>query len=163
VHHDVESTAEEKPQAKRAKGFQLSLKGRALRLLSQREHSRQELERKLKPFEETPGELAQALDFLQSKDFINEQRERGRIGGLRSAQSRWSKADEHGEIKPRTNGHQFELDALPDEWRVFCTAERTDLNPDATFAKFKDHWKANDPFVMHDEYDAKQNTTSRQS
>jgi regulatory protein len=39
-----------------------------------REHSRQELERKLKPFEETPGELAEALDFLQAKDFINEQR-----------------------------------------------------------------------------------------
>ena len=54
--------------------FQPSLKGRALRLLSQREHSRLELERKLKPFEETPGELAEALDFLQAKDFINEQR-----------------------------------------------------------------------------------------
>ena len=62
------------PTAKRASGFQPSLKGRALRLLSMREHSRQELERKLKPFEETPGELAEALDFLQAKDFINEQR-----------------------------------------------------------------------------------------
>ena len=68
------STAEDKPKAKRASGFQPSLKGRALRLLSLREHSRQELERKLKPFEETPGELAEALDFLQAKDFINEQR-----------------------------------------------------------------------------------------
>ena len=74
VHNADEANAEEKPQAKRAGGFQLSLKGRALRLLSQREHSRQELERKLQPFEETPGELAAALDFLQSKDFINEQR-----------------------------------------------------------------------------------------
>jgi regulatory protein len=55
-------------------GFQPSLKGRAMRLLSQREHSRLELERKLKPFEEAPGELAEALDFLQAKDFINEQR-----------------------------------------------------------------------------------------
>jgi len=55
-------------------GFQPSLKGRALRLLSQREHSRLELERKLKSFEETPGELAEALDFLQAKDFINELR-----------------------------------------------------------------------------------------
>ena len=72
--HDVESNGDEKPKAKRAKGFQISLKGRALRLLSQREHSRFELERKLKPFEETPGELAEALDFLQAKDFINEQR-----------------------------------------------------------------------------------------
>ena len=72
--HDVDSNAEEKPKAKRANGFQISLKGRALRLLSQREHSRLELERKLKPFEETPGELAEALDLLQAKDFINEQR-----------------------------------------------------------------------------------------
>jgi regulatory protein len=74
MHHEGEANADEKPQAKRAGGFQLSLKGRALRLLSQREHSRQELERKLRPFEETPGELAEALDFLQAKDFINEQR-----------------------------------------------------------------------------------------
>jgi len=58
----------------KASGFQRTLKGRALRLLSQREHSRQELERKLQAFEESPGELAQALDFLQAKGFINEQR-----------------------------------------------------------------------------------------
>jgi regulatory protein len=51
-----------------------SLKGRALRLLSQREHSRKELEQKLKPHEEQPGELAEALDFLAAKDFINEKR-----------------------------------------------------------------------------------------
>ena len=51
-----------------------SLKGRALRLLSQREHSRKELEQKLKPHEETPGELAETLDFLAAKDFINEKR-----------------------------------------------------------------------------------------
>ena len=65
---------EVQPKAKRASGLQPSLKGRALRLLSLREHSRQELERKLKPFEQTPGELAEALDFLQAKDFSNEQR-----------------------------------------------------------------------------------------
>lgn len=53
---------------------QPSLKGRALRLLSGREHSRSELERKLKPFEEEPGTLARALDELQAKGFINEQR-----------------------------------------------------------------------------------------
>ena len=52
----------------------LSLKGRALRLLSGREHSRAELERKLAAFEQEPGELARALDELQAKDFINEQR-----------------------------------------------------------------------------------------
>jgi regulatory protein len=52
----------------------LSLKGRALRLLSAREHSRAELERKLAQHEEEPGTLAQALDELQTKGFINEQR-----------------------------------------------------------------------------------------
>lgn len=52
----------------------LSLKGRALRLLSQREHSRLELERKLAPHEELPGDLARALDDLQAKGFIDEVR-----------------------------------------------------------------------------------------
>ncbi len=55
-------------------GFQPSLKGRALRLLSQREHSRTELERKLAPHEEVPGELAKALNELQARDFINDGR-----------------------------------------------------------------------------------------
>ncbi len=53
---------------------QPSLKGRALRLLSGREYSRAELERKLKTHEETPGELVRALDELQAKGFISEQR-----------------------------------------------------------------------------------------
>ena len=56
-------------------GFQkLSLKGRALKLLAAREHSRSELEKKLASHEEAPGELAQALDELQAKGFISEQR-----------------------------------------------------------------------------------------
>jgi regulatory protein len=53
---------------------QPSLKGRALRLLSTREHSRLELERKLQRYEEVPGELTAALDDLQAKGFISEQR-----------------------------------------------------------------------------------------
>ena len=53
---------------------QLSLKGRALRLLSGREHSRAELERKLAAHETEAGQLAQVLDELQAKDFINEDR-----------------------------------------------------------------------------------------
>lgn len=55
-------------------GLGLSLKGRALRYLAAREHSRTELERKLGPHEETPGQLAQVLDELQAKDFISEAR-----------------------------------------------------------------------------------------
>ena len=69
----------------------LSLTGRALRLLSGREHSRAELERKLAKFEEAPGQLAQVLDTLAAKDFINEgrvvesvvHRRAGRLGASR--------------------------------------------------------------------------------
>ncbi len=56
-------------------GFeQISLKGRALRLLAGREHSRAELEKKLRTHEAEPGELQRALDELQAKGFIDEQR-----------------------------------------------------------------------------------------
>jgi regulatory protein len=52
----------------------LSLKGRALRALATREHSRVELERKLASLETEPGELAKVLDELVAKGFIDEQR-----------------------------------------------------------------------------------------
>ncbi|MEI7784993.1 MAG: recombination regulator RecX [Betaproteobacteria bacterium] len=53
---------------------QLSLKGRALRLLAGREHSRAELERKLAEHAQDPDELTRILDDLQAKGFINEAR-----------------------------------------------------------------------------------------
>lgn len=52
----------------------LSLKGRALRYLSQREHSRPELERKLARYTEEPDALAKALDELQARGYISEAR-----------------------------------------------------------------------------------------
>ncbi len=77
----------------------LSLTGRALRLLSAREHSRAELQRKLARFEEEPGSLAKVLDNLQAKDFINESRvvesvvhrRSGRLGAARIRQELQSK------------------------------------------------------------------------
>ena len=54
--------------------FGLSLKGRALRYLAAREHSRMELERKLKPHAESAEQLAQVLNELTAKDFISEAR-----------------------------------------------------------------------------------------
>lgn len=71
-----------------------SLKGRALRLLAQREHSRAELERKLAKYEEEPGTLARALDELQARDFLNDARvvqsvlhqRAGRLGAMRLRQ-----------------------------------------------------------------------------
>ncbi len=82
-------TSPEKPATHA--GFGPSLKGRALRLLAGREYSRPELERKLAPHEETPGQLAQVLDELQAKDFISEarvvesviHRRAGRLGAAR--------------------------------------------------------------------------------
>ena len=54
--------------------FKPSLKGRALRLLAAREHSRAELQAKLQAHEQAPGELAAALDELQAKGLIDEAR-----------------------------------------------------------------------------------------
>jgi regulatory protein len=63
-------------------------------LLSAREHSRAELERKLARFEEVPGTLDLALDTLQAKGFINEgrvvesvlHRRSGKLGAARIKQ-----------------------------------------------------------------------------
>jgi regulatory protein len=65
-----------------------------LRLLGQREHTRLELERKLARYEEEPGTLAQALDELQAKGYLDEQRaaeslvhrRAGRLGAARLRQ-----------------------------------------------------------------------------
>ena len=52
----------------------LSLKGRALKLLSQREHSRLELQRKLAEHVEEGDDLSAVLDELEKRGFISEQR-----------------------------------------------------------------------------------------
>ena len=72
----------------------LSLKGRALRYLAGREHSRAELRRKLAPFEEEPGTLEPVLDELTEKEFLSDaryvdsvlNRRAGRLGGARIRQ-----------------------------------------------------------------------------
>jgi regulatory protein len=77
----------------------LSLKGRALRLLSQREHSRAELLRKLSPHVQEGEDLNAVLDELQCKDFINEgrvvesvlHRRASRLGAARIRQELQSK------------------------------------------------------------------------
>lgn len=68
-----------------------SLKGRALRYLSQREHSRAELERKLARFvEDTPeqpaaGRIAQVLDELAAHGLLSEQRAAEALVAAKSA------------------------------------------------------------------------------
>ncbi len=72
----------------------LSLKGRALRLLSQREHSRAELLRKLRPHVQEGEDLDAMLTELEARDFISEERvvasvvhqRAGRMGAARIRQ-----------------------------------------------------------------------------
>lgn len=52
----------------------LSLKARAVGLLSRREHSRQELERKLTPYAESPESLAEVLDTLAREGWQSDAR-----------------------------------------------------------------------------------------
>ena len=74
AHSGVPGPLAETPENSPAKRKGLSLKSRALGLLANREHSRSELERKLSPHEESPGQLAKVLDELTAKDFISHER-----------------------------------------------------------------------------------------
>ena len=107
-------------------GFGLSLKGRALRYLAAREHSRTELERKLKDHEETPGQLTQVLDDLQAKDFINEvrvvesviNRRAGRFGTSRIKYELLNKGLSTEAVAEAVNGlKSSELERAQNVWR----------------------------------------------
>lgn len=52
----------------------LSLKGRALKYLAAREHSRSELMRKLAPHAEDPAEVESVLDEMERRGFLSEER-----------------------------------------------------------------------------------------
>jgi len=125
------------PQPRQGLGFQPTLKGRALRLLSQREYSRQELERKLRPFEEVPGELAQALDELQAKDFINEQRvlesvvnrRASKLGSSRLKQELQAKGlDAHAVSEALQGLRDTEVDRAREVWRKKFGEPAADAN-----------------------------------
>jgi len=63
----------------------LSLRGRALRLLTQREQSRQELNRKLAPYAESLDQLDSVLDRLQHEGWLSEERFAESLARRRSA------------------------------------------------------------------------------
>ena len=114
---------------------QPSLKGRALRLLSMREHSRVELERKLARFEEEEGTLAKALDELQVKGFINEarviesvlHRRAGKLGAARIKQELQSKGLDPQAVRDAVTGLQeTERERAQEVWRRKFGAAPTD-------------------------------------
>ena len=104
----------------------LSLKGRALRALAGRDYSRVELERKLASFETEPGQLAKALDDLQAKGFLDEQRaadsiarRRGqKLGTARVVQEMKAKGIDADAIAQATGDLKAtELERARDVWR----------------------------------------------
>ena len=123
----------------------LSLKGRALRLLAAREHSRRELERKLAPHEEHPGQLRQALDELQAKGFIDEQRvvesvlyrRAARLGAGRIQQELQAKGLDPERIAQAVAGlKSTEVERAREVWRKKFGASPTDAAQRAKQARF---------------------------
>jgi regulatory protein len=125
--------------------FQPSLKSRALRLLSQREHSRTELERKLSQHEQAPGELAKALDELQARDFINDgraiesvvHRRAGKLGAARVKQELAAKGLSGEAVAAAMEGLRgTELDRAQGVWRKKFGSPATDANERAKQIRF---------------------------
>jgi regulatory protein len=126
-------------------GFQPSLKGRALRLLSQREHSRTELERKLAQHEEVPGELAKALDELQARDFINDgraidsvvHRRSSKLGAARVKQELAAKGLTGEAVAAAMEGlRDTELERAREVWRKKFGQPAADANARAKQMRF---------------------------
>ena len=123
----------------------VSLKGRALRYLSQREHSRAELQRKLAPHEDTPGELARVLDELAAKDFISEARvvesvlhqKAPRLGAARLRQELHAKGIAPEAVQEALGRlRSTELDRAREVWRRRFDAPPTDAAARAKQVRF---------------------------
>lgn len=92
----------------------LSLKGRALRYLSAREHSRAELARKLRAYSEDPDEIERVLDELQTRGFLSDarfvesvvHRRAGRLGAARVKQELQAKGVAPEQIRAAVQGLQ---------------------------------------------------------
>lgn len=105
---------------------ELSLKGRALRLLSMREHSRLELERKLSSHETREGELAEALDTLTARGFISDERvadsllhrRAGKLGASRVKAELQAKGLDEAVVREAVESlHATELERAREVWR----------------------------------------------
>ena len=124
---------------------QLSLKGRALRYLSQREHSRAELQRKLARHAEEPAEVTRVLDELEQRGFIDHQRvadsvvhrKAGRLGALRIRQELRAKGIEPALVATALETiRATELERARDVWRRKFGAVAMDAGGRARQARF---------------------------
>ena len=123
----------------------LSLKGRALKLLAQREHSRLELQRKLAAHVEEGDDLPAILDELEKRGFISEQRvvasviysKASRFGTARLVQELRSKGLDDEAV--REAGEQLrdtELQRATHLWRKRFGAPPADLKEKARQLRF---------------------------
>ena len=123
----------------------LSLKGRALKLLAQREHSRLELQRKLAAHVEEGDDLPAILDELEERGFISEQRvvasvihsKASRFGTARLVQELRSKGLDDEAV--REAGEQLrdtELQRATDLWRKRFGVPPADLKEKARQLRF---------------------------
>lgn len=98
---------------------QLSLKGRALRYLSMREHSRLELARKLTPYVQEGEDLEDVLNFLERSNFLSNQRfseslvnrRQARFGNQRifaELGNHELSADDMAEVKEKLQGSEID-------------------------------------------------------
>ena len=124
---------------------QLSLKGRALRYLSQREHSRGELERKLAAHAQEPGEIKRVLDELQSRGFIDHvrvaesvvHRKAAGLGALRIRQELQAKGLEPALVQEAVAKlRDSELERAREVWSRKFAAPAADAGERAKQARF---------------------------
>ena len=110
----------------------ISLKARALRYLSMREHSRLELARKLSPYVEEASDLEGLLNWLEESKFLCDQRfsealvhkRQARFGNqkiLAELQSHNLSKDDLSDIKEELQETEMQR-ALEVLWRKFSTA-----------------------------------------
>jgi len=113
------------PRRKRAKP-ELSLRARALAVLARREHTRQELERKLAPHAPDPDELAAMLDDFEHRGWLSEHRfveqvvhaRRRRFGGERIRQELLAKGVSEAVVDETLTGLAGgEANAAREVWR----------------------------------------------
>ena len=123
----------------------LSLKGRALRLLAQREHSRSELATKLARHVQEGDDLNAVLDELQAKDFINANRvaeslvhrRAARLGTQRLVQELRSKGLDDALVRATAERlRATELERAQAVWRQRFGTVATDANERARQMRF---------------------------
>ena len=124
---------------------QLSLKARALRYLSQREHSRMELERKRAKHAEDPSEIGRVLDDLQQRGFIDHQRvadsvvhrRAAKLGAMRIRQELQSKGVEPALVAAAVAQlRPTEVDRARDLWQRRFSQLPADAKERAKQARF---------------------------